>query len=520
MSRGIVSRFVQDSDGNALNGATVTVRRSDDSLATIYATRTDGSPISGSVVTADADGKVVFYADQQILKLVATGDGGDVTVEIDHVSPPPLQLLDAAEMTALLKASLPNRQQASLSNANRGLYEWVSGSTATADGDTVFAADEGGTGRWLLRDRYTTATISSFGATLVDDTDAATARTTLGLGDAITYTGNVDDPTIPNGEYFVDASATGTKPSGVSSNYGHLSVSRATAFGRVEQIWTRESAAPNGFVSFRRYYVSGVWSAWRADFYQGGTDLPVLDGGTGASDAAGARTNLGLGTAATADVTTSATDTTPGRLLKVGDGGLLGQSDNPSIDLDSAHYGAFANSGSGSPPISQPDGETGAARWAGITFGNDSAAFQLARKTAGVGGGLTWVRHNSTGVWTAWRRLFDQGSILGTVSQSGGVPTGAVIERGSNASGQYTRYADGTQECWTVLTMGSSAPTTWTFPVIFASSVTPTAVSLGTIARMVTVEAIATTSTDFNHWSSVGTRIGGFLYVRATGRWF
>lgn len=34
-----------------------------------------------------------------------------------------------------------------------------------------------------------------------------------------------------------------------------------------------------------------------------------------------ARTNLGLGTAATATVTTSATDTTEGRLLKVGDFG-------------------------------------------------------------------------------------------------------------------------------------------------------------------------------------------------------
>jgi hypothetical protein len=38
-------------------------------------------------------------------------------------------------------------------------------------------------------------------------------------------------------------------------------------------------------------------------------------------------------------------------------------------------------------------------------------------------------------------------NILGTVSQSGGVPTGAVIERGSNANGSYVRFADGTQIC-------------------------------------------------------------------------
>lgn len=53
--------------------------------------------------------------------------------------------------------------------------------------------------------------------------------------------------------------------------------------------------------------------------------------------------------------------------------------------------------------------------------------------------------------WSAWRELFHAGNILGTVSQSGGVPTGAIIERGSNANGEYVRFADGTQECWLVV---------------------------------------------------------------------
>ncbi|MBK5400520.1 hypothetical protein JFU47_28010 [Pseudomonas sp. TH39(2020)] len=34
--------------------------------------------------------------------------------------------------------------------------------------------------------------------------------------------------------------------------------------------------------------------------------------------------------------------------------------------------------------------------------------------------------------------------MVGTVSQSGGSPTGAIIERGSNAAGEFTKYADGT----------------------------------------------------------------------------
>lgn len=37
--------------------------------------------------------------------------------------------------------------------------------------------------------------------------------------------------------------------------------------------------------------------------------------------------------------------------------------------------------------------------------------------------------------------------IVGTVSQADGVPTGAIIERGSNANGEYVKYADGTLIC-------------------------------------------------------------------------
>lgn len=49
---------------------------------------------------------------------------------------------------------------------------------------------------------------------------------------------------------------------------------------------------------------------------------------------------------------------------------------------------------------------------------------------------------------TAWVEMFHQGSIIGTVSQSGGIPTGGLLEYGSNANGEYMRFADGTQICW------------------------------------------------------------------------
>jgi len=53
-------------------------------------------------------------------------------------------------------------------------------------------------------------------------------------------------------------------------------------------------------------------------------------------------------------------------------------------------------------------------------------------------------------IWggTAWGDIgYSPKNILGTVSQSAGTPTGAVIERGSNANGEYIRFADGTQIC-------------------------------------------------------------------------
>jgi len=43
--------------------------------------------------------------------------------------------------------------------------------------------------------------------------------------------------------------------------------------------------------------------------------------------------------------------------------------------------------------------------------------------------------------------LYDQGNVIGTVSQSGGVATGALFESGSNANGTYSKFADGTLIC-------------------------------------------------------------------------
>lgn len=90
-----------------------------------------------------------------------------------------------------------------------------------------------------------------------------------------------------------------------------------------------------------------------------------------------------------------------------------------------------------------------------------------------------WRRTGYNNVWAAWRQVYDQGSILGTVSQASGVPTGAIIQRGSNANGEYVKFADGTMICngviassetWTSTAIGIrySGTTAATFPHAFS----------------------------------------------------
>ena len=61
--------------------------------------------------------------------------------------------------------------------------------------------------------------------------------------------------------------------------------------------------------------------------------------------------------------------------------------------------------------------------------------------------------------------------VVGTVAQVGGIPTGQIVERGSNANGRYVRFADGTQICTFSTTHAlGSALGTWTLPAAFTDS--------------------------------------------------
>lgn len=169
------------------------------------------------------------------------------------------------------------------------------------------------------------------------------------------------------------------------------------------------------------------------------------------TNAATARTNLGLGTASTRDVGESA-----GNLMEVGAFGLgTNPSTLPQVNVSDVDLNTFGTTGlyfcgpSSSLTNLAPDA-FGSADYGYLTVIAGNIAGRICQE-------FTWSRYatNSnrkfirtyifdTGTWTPWQEVYTTGNILGTVSQSGGVPTGAIIERGSNVNGSYTKYADGT----------------------------------------------------------------------------
>lgn len=124
--------------------------------------------------------------------------------------------------------------------------------------------------------------------------------------------------------------------------------------------------------------------------------------------------------------------------------------------------------------------------------------------------------------------------ILGTVAQTGGVPTGSIIERGSNVNGEYVKFADGTLICTLFQTITANLNTTgygsgaytsyaWTFPIncYSAPALSVMAVIPGRIVLCGTTSNNATNSCSVFFWDAYGA-VTGSMYTRwlAIGRWF
>ena len=120
--------------------------------------------------------------------------------------------------------------------------------------------------------------------------------------------------------------------------------------------------------------------------------------------------------------------------------------------------------------------------------------------------------------------------ILGTVSQSGGVPTGSIIERGSNANGEYARFADGTQICTINISdtqicttpagplYTALSPGTWTYPASF-TSVPVVCGGTNNVGRWMTTQPEINTSS-YKQTSFTSSSTGVASSLVAVGHWF
>lgn len=167
-------------------------------------------------------------------------------------------------------------------------------------------------------------------------------------------------------------------------------------------------------------------------------------------------------------------------------------------------------------------------------------------------GGKLYYRNGINGAaQSIWKRIYNSddkptaaelgvvatSNVVGTVSQSSGVPTGAIIERGTFAGGEYVKYADGTMMQWGRLSISNKAVTsaagvlfqsaaidTVTYGPAFVGNPSPSALFLyssgGARPWPVLTSSTATyASFVLQCGSSVSAMAGDYVW-QVIGRWF
>lgn len=188
----------------------------------------------------------------------------------------------------------------------------------------------------------------------------------------------------------------------------------------------------------------------------GNTDFAIKVSPDGSAWTEALRFDTASGKAGGAAVQAAVDDATAGALLTVGAFGL-GAELIPATDFDILAVGGFyynpATSATGAPDAS--------AGWHMIHMQHANGA----RSQIAFRPGKIRFRRYFSGSWDNWATVYSQSELLGTVSQTAGTPTGAVIERGSNGNGDYVRFADGTQICTNANNPITTAPATFSGPV-------------------------------------------------------
>lgn len=352
------------------------------------------------------------------------------------------------------------------------------------------------------------------------------------------------DTITATGFYYCPTN-TGTGTPTASFHWNCIHQEQTEASGRAFQLATNT----NGNGTYVRYRTastpSPVWSSWRRmsfDHLESGSNTAASPALARAGDTdtgvffpnpneigfatGGVQRALLSNTALQLDVpltgtavVQSMTDTTAGRVVTPGWMGL-GATAVPDVDANAT---GLATQFARFTPANGPDSDY----WNGLHVSrilNAQGAQIAVRDTGASNPSLMAIRHrDSTGSWSAWNVLYGRRNAIGTVSQSGGVPTGALIERGSNANGEYVRFADGTQICRKSFgSTSSSADVTETFAAAFAEAPSVFGMSgpSSGVGTYMSVASRTVSDVTFSTWTHAGARVSTYGYILAVGRWF
>jgi hypothetical protein len=220
------------------------------------------------------------------------------------------------------------------------------------------------------------------------------------------------------------------------------------------------------------------------------------------------RTTLGLGTVATSDVTTSATDTTAGRILKVGDFGVGGSTLSSIADLDALRADSSVQiTSTVATSAGLPLGVGYSVKHVGGTS-SASGHHQFASPITSVAANRNKVFHRQLfgGAWSAWEE-FAYGGANSSITSLTGLTTALSVLQGGTGVTTSTGTGAGVHATSPALTGTPTAPT---------AAVGTNTTQLAT-AAMVQAE-IANKRTWAAYTPTVTSVSGTFTSISATGK--